>query len=252
MKNPVFFLSLWLCTGPLQADVRVFVQPSQGNALIRYQCTAGEVVRAFALNVTVDQGRILDISDFFVGESRVDAQGYGIFPASFRDHITVSSPGEVLWNVPDYSPLAAAADNPADTLPGLDSAGVTLVFAGLWDPSVPATVPGPNGTLCALELSQAANVSVAANLSRGGILPAYPNAIITPNLAGAYIDPAQADPLVTGVWVSDGAVTIRFRGGELETAPTVDGQWSPTGNTTGEHTEPVGLHDSKFYRVHYP
>jgi len=70
-----------------EATVRLFVQDTNGVAWLKYQCTAGAVVRAFALDVTVDQGVIFRVSDFLVGVSKPGAQGYGIFPASFRDGI---------------------------------------------------------------------------------------------------------------------------------------------------------------------
>ena len=53
-------------------------------------------------------------------------------------------------------------------MPGLGSAGVTLELGALWDPLVPEAIPEPAGTLCALHLSEADQVSLAANASRGG------------------------------------------------------------------------------------
>src|SRR5437016_931117 len=144
------------------ASVRVFVQDLNGIAWIKYQCTAGEVVRAFALDVTVDRGIIFRVSDFTVGSSRPGAAGYGIFPAAFRDHATVNSGTNVTFDLSQYSPAAVVSDYPSDTLPGLYSSGITLELGSLWDPSLLTAIPGTNGTLCALHLSRAANVSVAA------------------------------------------------------------------------------------------
>jgi hypothetical protein len=49
--------------------------------------------------------------------------------------------------------------------------------------------------------------------------------------------------------LSDGEITIIWAGGgELETAPSVTGPWSGTGNTSGSATESVG-DGNKFYRV---
>src|SRR6266849_7500051 len=87
----VILLAVVLQAITSSASVRVFVQDTNGVAWLKYQCTAGEVVRAFALDVTVDQGLIFGVSDFFVGVSTTGSQGYGVFPASFRDHATVIS-----------------------------------------------------------------------------------------------------------------------------------------------------------------
>src|SRR5882762_11210268 len=124
--NPLLtVLAACLIVASCPASVRVFIQDVNGAAWIKYQCTAGEVVRAFALDVRVDQGVIFRVSDFLVGVSKPGAQGYGIFPASFRDHATVNSGTNVVFDPTQYTPLAVVADNPGGTLPGLNSSGVT-------------------------------------------------------------------------------------------------------------------------------
>jgi hypothetical protein len=230
-----------------RAEVRVFVQGSNGVALINYECTAGEVVRAFALDVSVDRGEIIGIFGFFRGVSQPGATGYGIFPASFRDHIVVGSGTEVDWTVSDYTPLAVVADSPSDTLPGLNSTGVTLELGGLWDPTVPASFPGLTGILCALSLSQPANVSVAANTSRAGIVSAFPESVIRPVFSGAFVGPA-----IVSATLRNGSMIVLFRGGELQTAPSVAGPWTDTGDFSGTHTEALGTNQIKFYRVRSP
>jgi hypothetical protein len=242
----LLLLAVWLsllCSA--RGGVRVFVQASNGLASICYQCTAGETVRAFALDVTVDQGQILGVTNYFRGPSTAAAQGYGIFPASFRDQITVSSGSNANWSVSGYSPLAVAADAPGGTLPGLNSSGVTLELGAIWDPAVPAAIPPSSGTLCALQLSQAATVTLSANQSRAGIVLAPHDIVITPQFTGALVGPA-----VIGTTLSNGVINILFQGGELESAPTLSGPWTGTGNTSGTFGEPVGSSPSKYYRVH--
>jgi hypothetical protein len=247
--NRLFVLSsLWFLAVSVQGGVRVFVQDSNELAWIRYECTAGEVVRAFALDVTVDRGHIIGISDFFRGPSRADAQGYGIFPASLRDHITIISGTNVDWDVSGYTPLAVVADSPGDTLPGLNSDGVTLEFGGLWDPSVPEAVPRPRGTLCALRLTGPAQVSLALNLSRGGVVPAFPD-VVSPVLTGTTLGEHIVVQTIHSVTLADGVLTITFTDGELETAPTINGEWTGTGNTSGISREPVNAAPMRFYRV---
>ena len=245
IKKSIVVLNLLLLTASVRAAVHVFVEDVNGVAWIKYECTAGEVVRAFALDVTVDRGQIVGISDFFRGESRTWARGYGIFPAAFRDHVTVNSGTNANWDVSGYTPLAVVADSPGDTLLGLGSSGVTVEFGALWDPGVPSASPDPAGTLCALEISAAANVSVAANLSRGGVVSASPNIHITPVFTDALVGPA-----IISATLVNGAMTVNFKGGELETATSVNGVWTGTGNTNGTYTESVGGLNAKFYRVH--
>jgi hypothetical protein len=247
MKKNLGLLIVFLSIVCAQAEVRVFVQDSNGVATVNYECTAGEIVRAFALDVSVDRGQIVGISDFFRGVSTPEATGYGIFPASLRDHISVGSGTNVNWNVSDYTPLASVADLPGGTSSGLNSTGVTLEFGGLWDPTVPSAIPGPTGMLCALKLSQGAKVSVGANAGRGGVVSAIPGSVITAMFTGALVGPA-----ITSATLENGIMNILFKGGELETANSPYGQWSGTGDASGNFTEPLGTNQMKFYRVRSP
>jgi hypothetical protein len=246
MKNQIILATLLLVAYSGEGAVNVFVQGTNGLANIRYECTAGEVVRAFALDVTVDQGQILGVTNFFRGPSTGAAQGYGIFPASFRDYITVLSRTNANWNTNRYSPVAVSADNPGDTLPGINTGGVTLELGALWDPMVPAAIPPSRGTLCSLQISQTANVTVAANMSRGGIVGSPPDIPLPLRFTGTLVGPA-----ITSATLANGVMTILFQEGELETGPAVDGPWNGTGNTSGLFTEMPGTSPAKFYRVHY-
>jgi len=230
-----------------RAEVRIFIQDTNGVAWLNYQCTAAESVRAFALDVSVDQGQIIAITNFFRGPSTPAATGYGIFPASFRDHLAIDAGTTINWASPDYSPLANVADNPAATLPGLYSGGVTLEFGALWDPTVPGAAPGPTGTLCALQLSQPATVSVVANTVRGGIVSAVPGTILNPVFISAMVGPA-----VTSASVQNGRMTLLFQGGQLQSAPSINGPWTDTGDFSGNHIESLGTAQTKFYRVRGP
>ncbi len=229
------------------AEVRVFLQDSNGVAWLQYECTAGEVVRAFALDVSVDRGQITGIAGYFRGESKPGSRGYGIFPASLRDHLLAGGTTNLDWNATSYSPLAAVSDAPETTLPGLNSTGVTLEFGGMWDPTVSGAVPASAGTLCALSLSQPATVSVAANASRGGIVSAFSETPIEPIFTGI-----EVRPFLIGTDVHDGYITVRFGGGELETAARIEGPWVGTSDFSGNYTEATGTNQMRFYRVRSP
>jgi hypothetical protein len=231
----------------VRADVRVFIENSNGVALVEYQCTAGESIRAFALNISVDRGTIVGISGFVRGPSTAAAPGYGIFPASFRDHLQAGDGTNVDWSVKDYSPLAASTDAPDDTLSGLGSNGVTLEFGALWDPTVPEAAPKPTGTLCTLSLSQPANVSVSANVSRGGVVGVFAGVGFTSVFTGVAIGPS-----IVKATLGNGGMTLLFNGGELQTAPQPSGPWTDTGDSSGTHNEPLGTNQTRFYRVRGP
>ncbi|HSU57269.1 MAG TPA: hypothetical protein VLT36_24725 [Candidatus Dormibacteraeota bacterium] len=248
MKRGLVILNCLLAASAL-AEVRVFVQEENMAASVKYECTSGEVIRAFGLNVTVGHGQIISVSNYFKGESTAAARGYGIFPAAFREHITVGAGTNIDWGVPGYSPLAVVSDRPADTLPGLNSSGVTLEFGGLWDVTVPAAVPPAAGTLCTLQLSQAANVTIGPNLSRGGVLPASSDITITPSFTGSFVDPTF--PAITGITLTNGIVTVTFIGGELQSAAALNSAWVRTGQTNGVYAESAGAAVSKFYRVRH-
>jgi len=244
-KRALRVLLSFLCVASVQAEVRVFVQEDAGLASLKYECTAGEVIRAFALDVSVDRGQIVGVSDFFRGESRPGTTGYGIFPAAFRDHLSGAT--NIDWENIDYTPLATLEDDPMDTLPGLHSRGVTLEFGGLWDVSKTDAIPAPAGTLCNLELSEPARISVAANMSRGGVVSAFPERLIQVSFAGDSIGPA-----ILSATMENGVMTVHFKGGDLETSSSIDGHWSNTGNASGEYMETLGTNRSRFYRVRTP
>ncbi len=143
--------------------------------------------------------------------------------------------------------LANPADNPANTLPGLDTSGVTLELGGIWDPTVLAAIPGPTGILCGLELSQPANVSVTANVVRGGVVSAFSGITLQPVFTGGPVG-----PLMVSATLQNGMMTVLFHGGELQTATSVNGPWVGTGDRSGAHTEPIGTSPMRFYRVSSP
>ena len=235
MKKCLVVLTVCLLAASSRSAVRVFVQDTDGLAEIKYECTAGEVVRSFALDVSLAKGQVLGITNFFRGESKVGTKGYGIFPAAFRDYITVSSGTNANWNVSGYTPLAVVVDSPTNTLPGLNSSGVTLELGGLWDAATPATFPSAAGTLCTLQVSEAAQVSVAANASRGGVVSAISGVSITPIFAGALVTPSVIMPAITNqpasLTVCAGSEAI-FQVGATGTGLTYQWQVSGNGGTT--------------------
>jgi hypothetical protein len=186
MKRVSVVLAVLLLAGSTLADVRIVVEPNEGLANINYQ-TDGEKVRAFALDITVDAGAITGITNFIRGESTAENPGYGIFPANFGRYITVDAEtGEVdSWDVADYTPVADPCDPGA--LGGLGTAGITIEMGALYYPTDDSSpnAPPDSGTLCTLILSEEANMTVALNEARGGIVLTDPEAVATVDLADA-------------------------------------------------------------------
>jgi hypothetical protein len=147
--------------------------------------TDGEKVRAFALDITVDKGKITGISDFIRGESTAANPGYGIFPANFARYITVNADtGEVAkWDVNDYTPVADPCDTGA--LGGLGTNGITIEMGALYYPTEDNSPNAPpnSGTLFNLTVSEPATVTIALNEIRGGVVLTDPEKPATVTLS---------------------------------------------------------------------
>lgn len=72
-------------------------------------------------------------------------------------------------------------------------------------------------------------------------------------LWGGLMAAHSQSPVITGLSLTNQVLTITFSGGELETAGTLSGPWTGTGNTHGEYTEVIGAGTAnKFFRVAGP
>lgn len=192
MRNLSLLLAMLLLATPALAAVRIVVEPDGEAAAIKY-ATDGEKVRAFALDITVDKGTIDGISDFIRGESTVANPGYGIFPANFGRYIVVDADtGEVAsWDVNDYTPVADPCDRGA--LGGLGTGGITVEMGALYYPTDDSSPNAPpnEGLLFKLTLSEPANITVALNEVRGGVV------LTDPDVA-ADVDLDQATNVTVG------------------------------------------------------
>jgi len=131
---------------------------------ITYAVTTGKIPRAFALDITVDAGTIVDIGNFFVGECN-DSNGYGIFPASFARVINADFNN---WDDANYTPVADVNDLPGDTEGGIGTNGVTIEMGSLY--AAPKGPPEPNGILCSIFVDTDCHVDLALNVGRAGIV----------------------------------------------------------------------------------
>jgi len=162
MKKTIVALSVVMLTAPAWAGVAITVT-DLGDGMAGIDYSGAELVRAFALDITVDAGTIDAISDFAVGD---DNNGYGIFPASFSRNIVVDPvTGDVSdWAVAGYTPVADAGDPGA--LGGLGTDGITIEMGSLYDTKAPAL----SGRLCVITCSEPCKVTVTTNATRGNVV----------------------------------------------------------------------------------
>jgi len=125
--------------------------------------TGGTGVRAFALDVTVDNGAtITGISGFYSGEGA----GYGIFPGNFRDFIAPATPN---WVDVNYTPVAPEGDPGAAG--ALGESAITIELGSLYDGA--PNQPPPDGNLCVLTIDAPngdCNVCISLNPERGNVV----------------------------------------------------------------------------------
>ena len=164
MKKLFFVLVVAVLTTPGWATVTITANDlGEGVVAIDYSSDEAELVRAFALDITVDSGTIDAISDFKVGD---DNHGYGIFPGNFSMFITVDPmTGEVSdWGVAGYSPVADG--NSPGALGGLGTNGITIEMGSLYD----TKAPPKEGRLCTVTCSEPCLLTVATNATRGNVV----------------------------------------------------------------------------------
>jgi hypothetical protein len=184
MKKTVLMLAVLLFAGSAWATDVTITCTHEGGGVVRidYAVTGLPKVRAFALDIMVDNGTIDQISHFKVGESITGDKGFGIFPANFSRYINVDpNTGQVTtWDVNNYTPVADANDLHA--LGGLGTNGITIEMGAIYSPADDSSPNAPDdaGTLCKIKVSDSANVSIAENATRGGVVLTDPS--ISPNV----------------------------------------------------------------------
>jgi len=167
MRKMILALAVVLLAAPAWAGVTITVTKiSDTKVAINYDATTelSQLVRAFALDVTVTDGNVVDIDDYAVGD---DNHGYGIFPGNFSLYITVNPTTGLVdsWADPNYTPVAPADDPGA--LGGIGTSGATLEMGSLYD----ANAPAKSGMLCTVTVSTGTKkLCVTGNAIRGNIV----------------------------------------------------------------------------------
>jgi hypothetical protein len=180
MKQRILLVvAMLLLVMPAFARVNITIMQGTGadaNKLtVRYDCNAGEAVRAFALNFSLGSANNSmifssnpnDINDFNRGESNKPGGGYGIFPGQFNRRIDPGSPN---WYAQYYSPVAP--DNEIDS--NGTGMGYRTMIAEMGSLYKDLNAPGASGTLFTIRVDANSKTSDTLNVSassiRGGIV----------------------------------------------------------------------------------
>mgnify|MGYP001576604444 CR=1 FL=1 len=186
MKKLLLVVAMLLIASPVMATVSVTAtDKGAGVVEVRYNCSANERVRSFALDISVNSGLTIDsISDFNVGESNSVKKGYGIFPGTFADWINPASPN---WANPNYTPVAPVGDPNAQT--GLGTSAITVEMGSLFVGD--ANRPPSSGLLFKLGINPhgagSGNLSIVLNNTRVGVVLEDTNIVASPVLTGTNV-----------------------------------------------------------------
>jgi len=196
MKKILLVIAMLIIAAPVLATVSVTAtDKGSGVVEVKYNCSAAEKVRAFALDITVDNGlTISNIRDYNAGESKVPGGGYGIFPGKFAEYINASGPN---WADTNYNPIAPTGDPNAKS--GLGTGAITVELGTLY---VDPNSPGTSGLLFRLDVNSNGahdgNLLIALNGTRGGIVLEDTNLAPSPVLTGTKVTFPVTSPC-TGV-----------------------------------------------------
>ena len=154
MKKIIVTLVVLLLTAPAWADVTITATDVGGGVVeITYDSNEASLIRAFALDITVNDGNIVDVND------DVNAD-YDIYPGS----IQIDGAG----NITDAG-SAVCSDAYPGTLGGLGTNGATIEAASLYEAGVDPA-PAASGLLLKLTVSEDCTLTIAENAIRGGIV----------------------------------------------------------------------------------
>ncbi len=215
MKNFILALAIMVIAAPAWATDVVITCVDEGGGVVRidYSVTGEPKLRALALDITVDSDATIDaISDFMIGESTADNKGFGIFPASFRNFVTVDEEtGVPDWSDPNYSPLADPNDPGALNTGDLPQSAITIEMGALYYPADDSSpnAPPTSGTLCKVTVSGApCTLSIAENSTRGGIVLTDPDVAANVTLGscavGGAVECFPSDYSTYNDWVAMG------------------------------------------------
>jgi hypothetical protein len=190
MKKVFCAIVIIMLTAPAWAKIAI-TATDLGGGVVAIDYNGVDLARAYALDIKVDTGKIIDINDYAIGDEN---NGYGIFPANFSRYITVLETGEVdSWADPNYTPVADANDPGA--LGGIDTNGITIEMGSLYKTAAPPL----SGRLCTVTCSQSCLLSVTTNKIRGNVVLEDANEAVV-DLTGATNVQVTIGQVYTGTY----------------------------------------------------
>ncbi len=182
MKKMAIILVVALLSVPSLAAVTCTATcDGDANTVTISYSTDANLPRAFALDITMDNGATFDS----VASSSVD---YWVFPGTIDIN---DATGDVDSN---GTPIAPSGDPGAQT--GLGTGGITIEMGSLYDGSPNA--PAANGALLVLNISRPTDsnttVTLAENTTRAGVVMENVDEDITPTLTGCVLEAAAVEP----------------------------------------------------------
>jgi hypothetical protein len=200
MKKILLTLVVLLLATPAWADVIISAEldvddTKQCTVVVSYDATTeANRVRAFSLDIKLDNdANIVAVTPTMVGACTEAEQGYGIFPGT----IQIDAAG----NVTNHgTAVAEYGDLTSDTLPGLDSNGVTIEMASLYAPVGPASpnAPAASGDLLTFKVDAPCIATITANVSRAGasgVVMEDPDEVVTVVLPAPLDIPCPQGPI---------------------------------------------------------
>jgi hypothetical protein len=165
MRKIIFALVLLVLAAPASAEVLITAAQvgDEPNVLVSYVNTEDQNVRAFALNIVID-GLKQGGGAATISAVQCLSTDYYVYPGSI----------EITDNEVTGEGSCVCDDSYDDTLPGIDSNGVTIEMASLYSPNDPDHNVGPamSGDLVLLTIDGCADVTITitANELRGKIV----------------------------------------------------------------------------------
>jgi hypothetical protein len=191
MKKLMLVLAVVLMAVPAMAAVTITASDAGScTAAINYTST-GTLPRAFALDITVNNGAVI------TGVDVAGAQPFNIYMGTIVIDATgvVTNPG---------TPVAPAGVGGA--LGGIGTSGITIEMGSLYDKNATPVVgkPAASGLLIKVTVDKSCHVSLASNVARGNVV-LEDATVVAPTLVGADI--TCQTQICKGDFDGDGFVT---------------------------------------------
>jgi hypothetical protein len=170
MKKIIFALAVLMLAVPAWAEVVVYCEAAGDTVTVKYDATSEpNLVRAVALDVVLDNNSV-------ISDVNCLSEDYYIYPGS----IVINAQGQV----DNYGSCQCDIAYPG-TL-GAEPNQMTTEQGSLYAPTGPGSpnAPPKSGDLFSFKVDKGANVSLAENEARGGVVMESPDEVVDVNLCG--------------------------------------------------------------------